>query len=409
MGKLGFLCVDCHGAPDHQHPRPRLLGQRRGRARRLLHRLPHGRRAPRHADRGAPPLGRLPDLPHPHLRPEDPDQGHLGLEQGRRRLPPRRPAPLPQDQGRVRLRAGRGPGVPLVRPDRRTATCWATHRPGPRSPSSTRRAARSASRPRPASGRSRSTGRTSPTTSGTATSSRRSPAATDGYWTTFDWESAFRLGAKASGLAYSGKYGFARPRCTGRSPTWSSPKEQALGCNDCHGAPVAARLEGARVRRRSHPDRRPAVRTRVPAASSPSPWRSRPAARPRAAQQPRQPHPPALRAARRGRPPGRPRRGRLGRRHLRRLPRRPLHRRPQRARPAPAPRRPASSATSTRRQAGALPAGGREAPARGRPHRPSGDRQLRRLPRAGLRRQRAGGHPRGAGGGERARHPDLSR
>jgi octaheme c-type cytochrome (tetrathionate reductase family) len=56
-----------------------------------------------------------------------------------------------------------------------------------------------------------------------------------GYWTTFDWDSAFRLGEKASGLAYSGKYGFARTEMFWPITHMVAPKDKALGCTDCHG------------------------------------------------------------------------------------------------------------------------------------------------------------------------------
>ena len=56
-----------------------------------------------------------------------------------------------------------------------------------------------------------------------------------GYWTTFDWDSAFRLGAKASNVPYSGKYGFAPTEMYWPLSHMVAPREQALGCTDCHG------------------------------------------------------------------------------------------------------------------------------------------------------------------------------
>jgi octaheme c-type cytochrome (tetrathionate reductase family) len=58
---------------------------------------------------------------------------------------------------------------------------------------------------------------------------------TNGYWTHFDWETAFRLGAKANGIAYSGKYGFAKTEMYWPLTHMVAPKEKALGCADCHG------------------------------------------------------------------------------------------------------------------------------------------------------------------------------
>ena len=57
-----------------------------------------------------------------------------------------------------------------------------------------------------------------------------------GYWTTFDWESAFKLGSKSSGLPYSGRYGFAPTEMYWPLTHMVVPKEQALSCTDCHGA-----------------------------------------------------------------------------------------------------------------------------------------------------------------------------
>jgi len=56
-----------------------------------------------------------------------------------------------------------------------------------------------------------------------------------GYWRDFDWEKAARLGMEASGLPYSGEYGFAATEMYWRINHMVSPKEQALGCLDCHG------------------------------------------------------------------------------------------------------------------------------------------------------------------------------
>jgi hypothetical protein len=56
-----------------------------------------------------------------------------------------------------------------------------------------------------------------------------------GYWTTFDWDSAFRLGSNASGIAYSGKHGFAPTEMYWPLSHMVAPKEKALACTDCHG------------------------------------------------------------------------------------------------------------------------------------------------------------------------------
>ncbi len=56
-----------------------------------------------------------------------------------------------------------------------------------------------------------------------------------GYWHTFDWESALRLGAERSGLPFSGRYGFARTAMYWPLSHMVTPKEGALVCTDCHG------------------------------------------------------------------------------------------------------------------------------------------------------------------------------
>lgn len=56
-----------------------------------------------------------------------------------------------------------------------------------------------------------------------------------GYWVDFDWDKAARLGMKSAGLDYSGEYGFVETEMFWRINHMVSPKEQALGCLDCHG------------------------------------------------------------------------------------------------------------------------------------------------------------------------------
>lgn len=56
-----------------------------------------------------------------------------------------------------------------------------------------------------------------------------------GYWKTFDWDQAARLGMAETGLPYSGEYGFAPTIMYWRINHMVAPKEQALGCLDCHG------------------------------------------------------------------------------------------------------------------------------------------------------------------------------
>lgn len=56
-----------------------------------------------------------------------------------------------------------------------------------------------------------------------------------GYWYTFDWDQSLRLGAEASGIPYSGDYGFAKTTMYWPLSHMVSPKEKALACTDCHG------------------------------------------------------------------------------------------------------------------------------------------------------------------------------
>ena len=55
-----------------------------------------------------------------------------------------------------------------------------------------------------------------------------------GYWTDFDWDQAARLGAEASGLDYSGEYGFTSTEMYWPLTHMVQSKEEALQCNDCH-------------------------------------------------------------------------------------------------------------------------------------------------------------------------------
>lgn len=57
----------------------------------------------------------------------------------------------------------------------------------------------------------------------------------EGYWTTFDWDSALQNGAKATGIAYSGNYDFAPTSMYWNLSHMVVPKENALQCADCHG------------------------------------------------------------------------------------------------------------------------------------------------------------------------------
>ncbi len=55
-----------------------------------------------------------------------------------------------------------------------------------------------------------------------------------GYWKHMDWQKAITDGMAASGLPYSGSYGFVETRMYWRINHMVTPKEQALKCTDCH-------------------------------------------------------------------------------------------------------------------------------------------------------------------------------
>jgi hypothetical protein len=58
----------------------------------------------------------------------------------------------------------------------------------------------------------------------------------DGYWEDFDWDQAARLGSEAVGMEYSGEYGFAPTEMYWTLSHMVQPAENALQCNECHGA-----------------------------------------------------------------------------------------------------------------------------------------------------------------------------
>jgi octaheme c-type cytochrome (tetrathionate reductase family) len=58
----------------------------------------------------------------------------------------------------------------------------------------------------------------------------------NGYWTTFNWDSAFRLAEQVMGLKYSGEYGFTETWMYWPTTHMVQPKEQALQCTECHSS-----------------------------------------------------------------------------------------------------------------------------------------------------------------------------
>jgi octaheme c-type cytochrome (tetrathionate reductase family) len=88
-----------------------------------------------------------------------------------------------------------------------------------------------------------------------------------GYWTTYDWESALRLGAKDSGLPYSGQHGFVATRMYWPLAHMVQPRGRTLGCPDCHGA--RGRLDWERLGYEGDPAFRGSGRLALAAATEP--------------------------------------------------------------------------------------------------------------------------------------------
>ena len=65
------------------------------------------------------------------------------------------------------------------------------------------------------------------------------PAVTSGaggFWHEFNWDKSVALGAPLAGLTYSGSYGFAETRMYWPLSHGVAPKAAALACNECHSA-----------------------------------------------------------------------------------------------------------------------------------------------------------------------------
>lgn len=56
----------------------------------------------------------------------------------------------------------------------------------------------------------------------------------DGYWKTFDWQSAITKGMAAAGLDYSGQYGFVETEMYWPLAHMVAPAKESLTCTDCH-------------------------------------------------------------------------------------------------------------------------------------------------------------------------------
>jgi len=63
-----------------------------------------------------------------------------------------------------------------------------------------------------------------------------------GYWDHFDWQKSVKTGAEKAGIAYSGTYTFVATRMYWEIDHMVAPKEEALGCNDCHRRSLPSRM-----------------------------------------------------------------------------------------------------------------------------------------------------------------------
>jgi hypothetical protein len=54
------------------------------------------------------------------------------------------------------------------------------------------------------------------------------------YWKSFDWDKAIGAAMSARGATYSGEYGFVETTYHWPLAHMVAPKEEALGCSDCH-------------------------------------------------------------------------------------------------------------------------------------------------------------------------------
>ena len=57
----------------------------------------------------------------------------------------------------------------------------------------------------------------------------------DGYWKTYDWNSASELGMKEVNLEYSGNYDFIETEMYWPINHMVASKDKALRCTSCHG------------------------------------------------------------------------------------------------------------------------------------------------------------------------------
>jgi hypothetical protein len=64
-----------------------------------------------------------------------------------------------------------------------------------------------------------------------------------GYWKTFDWNAAAKLGMELINLAYSGEYNFVETEMYWPINHMVAPAENALRCTECHTRKETKRLD----------------------------------------------------------------------------------------------------------------------------------------------------------------------
>jgi octaheme c-type cytochrome (tetrathionate reductase family) len=65
----------------------------------------------------------------------------------------------------------------------------------------------------------------------------------DGYWKTFNWNDASKIGMESVNLAYSGHFGFVNTEMYWTINHMVAPAKDALKCDDCHSANKPTRLD----------------------------------------------------------------------------------------------------------------------------------------------------------------------
>ena len=74
-----------------------------------------------------------------------------------------------------------------------------------------------------------------------------------GYWKTYDWNSATKLGMESVSLEYSGEYNFIETEMYWPINHMVVPAENSLTCTSCHGTKGNKRLDWEKLGYKSDP------------------------------------------------------------------------------------------------------------------------------------------------------------